>query len=331
MNANCVNVLNRTVSDVCNLDKKINKNTEDIEFLLKYMDFTKNLQLAHLGCNVQILASISSFYIQPLFINNKLIKFYLFGILEYLNNQNKENYYFIANNNNDIPIFFKNNDYKFPCIVEIGLISSEKYKLISIIDTTKAQDYSSLKDVIDYLQNNLEYNIPQYSRGILEFLINMPDIYLHNNTTKYIMSNNISKIYSSLQDIKKENKKVFLLLINQYKNNYLSNNIIESITFFVKKASDTLYLEYKQKSFNNPFIDPPTQTNIFEKALDLFMKFNNLESDNISEEPYEPNEPNEPNEPKDLNESDNNFINLIYNNNVNKSLKNESFENVLYS
>jgi hypothetical protein len=338
MNANCVNVLNRTVSDVCNLDKKINRNKEDIEFLLKYMDFTKNLQLAYLGCDVQILSSISSFYIQPLFINNNLIKFYLLGILEYLNNQNKENYYFIANNNNDIPFFFQNNEYKFPCIVEVGLIYCDKYKLTSIIDSTKTQDFSILKDIIDYLQTNLEYNIPQYFLGIIEFLINMPDIYLQTYTTKYILSNRINSIYSSLQETKKENKKVFTLLINKYHNNYLSNNIIESITFFIKKASDTLYIEYKQKSFNNPFIEQPTQTNIFEKAHELFMKFNNLDIDNNSGEPNEPNEPNEPREPREPNESNDNIINLIHSNynsnnindgNIHASLRNETFENKL--
>jgi len=71
----------------------------------------------------------------------------------------------------------------------------------------------------------------------------------------------------------------------------------------VKKASDVLYLEYKQKSFNNPFVSPPTQHDIFEKARDLFLEANDLEINNcgifIDSGPYEPNEPNEPSEPSE--------------------------------
>jgi hypothetical protein len=74
----------------------------------------------------------------------------------------------------------------------------------------------------------------------------------------------------------------------------------------VKRASDILYLEYKQKSFNNPFFSPPTQHEIFEKARDLFLEENSLEINNcglfVNSGPYEPNEPNEPSEPSDLSE-----------------------------
>ena len=73
--------------------------------------------------------------------------------------------------------------------------------------------------------------------------------------------------------------------------------------FYVKKANDILYLEYKQKSFNNPFISPPTQHDVFEKARDLFLEANDLEINNcgifVDSEPNEPNEPNEPSEPSD--------------------------------
>ena len=94
MNANCVNVLNKTVSDVCFLDKNVKQNTDDIEFLFKYMQFTKNLQLAYLGCDVQINACVCSFPIQSCFIKDKLLEFYLkvFYLIFFLVHQNKNNF-----------------------------------------------------------------------------------------------------------------------------------------------------------------------------------------------------------------------------------------------
>jgi hypothetical protein len=304
MNANCVNVLNKTVSDVCLLDKNVKQNTEDIEFLFKYMQFTKNLQLAYLGCDVQINACVCSFPIQTCFIKDKLLEFYLVSILEYLNNQYYENYYFIATNSSDIPALFRNNSFQYPCVVEIGLISCDKYKLVSIIDSTKAQDYSMLKDVVLYLQETLHCNLPQYALAILQFLTKSPDIYLQKCDTKSLSSSTICQAYSSLQTVKKETHELFCSLVNQYKRHYTTNTVIEAVNYYIKKASDILYFEYKQKSFNNPFISPPTQHDIFEKARDLFLEANDLEINNcgifVDSGPYEPNEPNEPSEPSDL-------------------------------
>jgi hypothetical protein len=306
MNANCVNVLNKTVSDVCLLDKNVNQNTNDIDFLFKYMQFTKNLQLAYLGCDVQINACVCSFPIQKCFIKDKLLEFYLVGILEYLNNQHYENYYFIANSSSDIPALFRNGSFQYPCVVEIGLISCDRYKLVSIVDTTKSQDYSSLKDVVLYLQETLHCNIPQYALAILQLLTKSPDIYLQKCDTKALTSGTICQAYSSLQDVKKETNELFCSLVNQYKHHYTTNSVIETVIFYVKRASDILYLEYKQKSFNNPFFSPPTQHEIFEKARDLFLEDNSLEINNcglfVNSGPYEPNEPNEPSEPSDLSE-----------------------------
>jgi hypothetical protein len=306
MNANCVNVLNKTVNDVCLLDKNVKNNTDDIDFLFKYMQFTKNLQLAYLGCDVQINAGVCSFPIQSCFIKDKLLEFYLVGILEYLNNQHYENYYFIANSSSDIPALFRNGLFQYPCVVEIGLISCDRYKLVSIVDTTKAQDYSSLKDVVLYLQETLHCNIPQYALAILQLLTKSPDIYLQKCDTKVLTSSTICQAYSSLQAVKKETNDLFCSLVNQYKHHYTTNSVIETVIFYVKRASDILYLEYKQKSFNNPFFSPPTQHEIFEKARDLFLEENSLEINNcglfVNSGPYEPNEPNEPSEPSDLSE-----------------------------
>jgi len=303
MNANCVNVLNKTVSDVCLLDKNVKQNTDDIEFLFKYMEFTKNLQLAYLGCDVKINACVCSFPIQTWFIKDKLLEFYLVSILEYLNNQNYENYYFIATNPSDIPVLFRNGSFQYPCVVEIGFISCDKYKLVSIIDSIKSQDYSTLKDIVIYLQETLFGNIPQYALAILQFLTKSPDIYLQKCDTKSLSSRTISQAYSSLQAAKKESHELFFSLVNQYKRYYTTNTIIESVTFYIKKASDILYLEYKQKSFNNPFISPPTQHDIFEKARNLFLEANDLEINNYGIfVDFEPNEPNEPSEPSDLSE-----------------------------
>jgi len=303
MNANCVNVLNKTVSDVCFLDKNVKQNTEDIEFLFKYMEFTKNLQLAYLGCDVKITSCVCSFPIQMCFIKDKLLEFYLVGILEYLNNQKYENYYFIAKNPSDIPVLFRNGSFQYPCIVEIGLISCDKYKLVNIIDSTKAQDYSSLKDVILYLQDTLHCNIPQYALAILQLLTKMPDIHLQKCDTKTLTSSTICQAYASLQAVKKETSELFCSLVNQYKHHYTTNTVIEAVILYINKASNILYFEYKQKSFNNPFLSPPTQHEIFEKARDLFLEANDLEINNcgifVNSEPYEPNEPNEPNEPSE--------------------------------
>ena len=314
MNANCVNVLNKTVSDVCLLDKIVKENTDDIEFLFKYMQFTKNLQLAYLGCNVQINACVCSFPIQKCFINDKLLEFYLTGILEYLNSQNYENYYFIASSSSDIPVLFRNQTFQYPCVIEIGLISCDKYKLVNIVDTTKSQNYSMLKDVVLYLQETLHCNIPQYSLAILQLLTKSPDIYLQKCDTKTLTSSTICQAYASLQEVKKETHDLFCSLVNQYKHQYTTNSVIETVVFYIKRASDILYLEYKQKSYNNPFISPPTQHEIFEKARDLFLEENDLEINNcgifVNSGPYEPNEPNEPNEPSEPSELSNLYINV---------------------
>jgi len=314
MNANCVNVLNRTVSDVCILDKNVKQNTDDIEFLFKYMQFTKNLQLAYLGCDVQINACVCSFPIQTCFIKDKLLEFYLVGILEYLNNQHYENYYFIANSSSDIPILFRNGSFNYPCVVEIGLISCDKYKLVSIVDTTKAQDYSELKNVVLYLQETLHCNIPQYALAILQVVTKSPDIYLQKCDTKTLTSSTICQAYASLQTVKKETHDLFCSLVNQYKHHYTTNTVIETVIFYVKRASDILYLEYKQKSFNNPFFPPPTQHEIFEKARNLFLEENDLEINNcgifINSGPYEPNEPNEPSEPSEPSDLNDLYLNV---------------------
>ena len=303
MNANCVNVLNKTVSDVCFLDKNVKENTENIEFLFKYMNFTKNLQLAYLGCNVQIEACVCYFPIQTCFTRDKLLEFYLTGILEYLNNEYYENYYFIATNPSDIPILFRSLSFQYPCVVEIGLISCDKYKLVNIIDSTKSQDYSSLKKVVLYLQETLHCNLPQYALAILQVLTKMPDINLKKCDIKILTASTICEAYASLQEVKKDTHELFCELVNQYKRHYTTNTVIEAVMFYVKKANDILYLEYKQKSFNNPFISPPTQHDVFEKARDLFLEANDLEINNcgifVDSEPNEPNEPNEPSEPSD--------------------------------
>ena len=316
MNANCVNVLNKTVSDVCFLDKNVKQNTEDIEFLFKYMDFTKNLQLAYLGCDVKLSFCICSFPIHSCFIKDKLLEFYLVGVLDYLNHLNKENYYFIANNSTDIPILFRNNNFQYPCVVEIGLIECDKYKLVTIIDTTKAQDYTYLKDVVIYLQEYLQCNIPQYALAILQFLTKSPDIHLQKCYIQILKKNNVCLAYSELQAVKKEISDLLCNLVNQYKHHYTTNTVIETVNFYVKKATDILYLEYKQKSFNNPFISPPTQHEIFEKARNLFLEANDLEINNcgifFNSEPNEPNEPNEPSEPSDIS---NLYLNIKFNEN----------------
>jgi hypothetical protein len=332
MNANCVNVLNKTVSDVCILDKNAKQNTEDIEFLFKYVDFTKNLQLAYLGCDVKLSSCICSFPIQSCFIKDKLLEFYLVGVLDYLNHLKKENYYFIAKNSADIPKSFRNINIQYPCVVEIGLIECDKYKLVKIIDTTKSQDYIYLKDVVIYLQEYLHCNIPQYALAIHQFLTKMPDIYLQKCYIQSITKNNICLAYSELQAVKKETHGLLCNLVNNYKHHYTTNTVIETVIFYIKKATDILYLEYKQKSFNNPFISPPTQYEIFEKARNLFLEANDLEINNcgifIHSEPYEPNEPNEPSEPSDPSDISELYINVNDNNQTEKII-NVNFDEII--
>jgi hypothetical protein len=161
-----------------------------------------------------------------------------------------------------------------------------------------------LKDVVLYLQETLHCNIPQYALAILQLLTKSPDIYLQKCDTKVLTSSTICQAYSSLQDVKKETHDLFCSLVNQYKRHYTNNSVIETVIFYIKRATDILYLEYKQKSFNNPFLSPPTQHEIFEKARNLFLEENSLEINNcglfVDSEPNEPNEPSEPSDPSDL-------------------------------
>lgn len=303
MKANCVNVLNKTVSNVCILDNKVQENCQNIDFLFKYSAFNKNLQLANLGCNVKICSCVYSYNLQPCFVNDQLLLFFLVGILDYLNSLNKENYYFIAKNIDDIPELWRQHSYCFPCVVEIGLIECDKNTLTNIIDSTKCQNFTDLIPVVNYLQNKY-CNLPSYTLAILQFLTKMPDINLQKCFNQQLLKNQICEAYDQLNNLNTETHDLLCCLISKYKRCYNVQNILDSVIFYIKKANMVVNAEYKEKSFNDPFYPQPTLHQVYKTARDLFLKDNHLEIDecgNITEncEPFEPYEPFEPSEPSD--------------------------------
>lgn len=302
MKANCVNVLNKTVYNVCNLDNAVADNTANIDFLFKYMNFNKNLQLANLGCNVQICSCVYSYHLQPCFINDQLLQFFLVGILDYLNSLNKENYYFIAKNSNDIPEIWRNHNYCFPCVVEIGLIECDKSTLTNIIDCTKNQNFKELSPVIKYLQNKY-CNLPSFTLAILQFLTKMPDINLQKCFQQSLNKTQICNAYETLLSKNNQTHDLLCCLIKQYKHNYNLNNILETVIHYINKATTVVNNLYKEKSFNDPFYPYPTQHDVYKTARNLFLEDNHLEIDDcgrlINCEPFEPYEPYEPSEPSD--------------------------------
>jgi len=305
MKANCVNILNKTVSNVCLLDTTVADNTNNIEFLFKYMNFNKNLQLANLGCNIQICSCVNSYKIQPCFINDQLLQFFLTGILDYLNSLNKENYYFIAKNMNDIPSIWRNNSYCFPCVIEIGLIECDKNILTKIIDATKSQNFSELIPVINYLQNKY-CSLPSYTLAILQFLTKMPDINLQKCFKQSLSKTEICKAYEQLIAKNNETHDILCCLIKQYKGVHNTQGILDALVYYLRKGYDVAVAEYKQKSFNDPFYPYPTQQDFIKTARNLFLEDNHLEINdcgrlihNEPHEPFEPFEPFEPSEPSD--------------------------------
>lgn len=303
MKANCVNVLNKTVNNVCLLDNIVKENTQDIEFLFKYMDFNKNLQLANLGCCVNICTCIFSYCLQPCFIKDQLLQFFLVGILDYLNSLNKENYFFIAKNSDDIPELWRNHCFNYPCVVQIGLIECDKFILPRIIDATKAQNFSDIIPVLHYLQSTY-CNLPQYTLAFLQFLTKMPDINLDKSYKQTLCKSDICKGYEELQEEKLKTHKLLCCFIKEYKWHYNVQGILDAVLFYIKKATEALAFEYKQKSFNDPFYPTPTQHDVFKTARNLFLENNNLIINDCgylvhNSEPFEPNEPNEPYEPSE--------------------------------
>ena len=303
MKASCVNVLNKTVNNVCILDDNVAKNTTDIQFLFSYMNFNKQLQLANLGCNVSIESCVCYYCIQKCFVNDQLLQFFLTGILQYLNSQQKEDYYFLACSESDVPTFWRKHCQKYPAVVQISLIECDKTSLTKIIDATKSQNFVEIAPVTNYIQKNF-CNYKSYTLALFQFLTKMPDINLHKCCTVCLHKDDICTAYSDLLDIQKSTKKTFCCFLDEYNKCYNVTNILETITIYFKKSLAGLTQIYKQKSFNDPFYPYPSQHDFIEFARDLFLEDNHLAIDDCGRlvdhcEPAEPGEPGEPSDPSD--------------------------------
>ena len=95
MSGFCVNILNKTVQAVCNLENKVVQNTKDIAFIMKFLNFNKNLLLSLNGSSVNIQTSVLQYSIDSSFCRNQLLKKFILGVLSYLNNNERENYYLL--------------------------------------------------------------------------------------------------------------------------------------------------------------------------------------------------------------------------------------------
>ena len=302
MKASCVNVLNRTVSNVCMLDDNVAKNTSDIQFLFSYMNFNKKLQLANLGCNVSIESCVCFYKVQKCFVNDQLLQYFLVGILQYLNSLQRESYWFLACDEDSVPERWRKHCMHYPAVVQISMIECDKTILTKILDATRNQNFTEIMPVVNYIQNNYcHYN--SYSLALFQFMAKNPDLCLCKCCNVCIYKDDICSAYSDLLDIQKNTKKTFCCFMDEYRRIKSCRNILDTITYYLKKAIIELTQIYKQKSYNNPYYPYPSQQDFIAYARDLFLEDNHLGIDEcghlIDCEPAEPGEPGEPGEPSD--------------------------------
>ena len=300
MKANCVNVLNKTVNEVCLLENKVNTNIDDIQFLYKYINFNNKLQLANLGCKVQICSCVIYYSIDNCFVYDHLLRFFLYGILDYLNSLNKENYYILARSKDDVPELWRDFNYSFPSVIQIGLIECDNCSLTNIIDSTKSQDFNPISKVINYL-NDKYCNVSSYILAIFQVLAKQPDINICKCFKKPIENKQICEAFNELQKSREETKSGLCKSLNEYDICIKLTSILNTIIYYINKATLEVNKEYKIKSFNDPFYPKPSNCDILIKARDLFLEDKNICIDNCGRlvdcEPAEPGEPGEPSEP----------------------------------
>lgn len=293
MNSSCINILNKTVNHVCHLQTEVDGNSKDIDFLEKYSAFNKNLILATLGCNITLDYKVFSYSLSPCFLNNHLYQYLLYIVLDYLNQNLKENYYFVATDSTELPDELK--DICVPSIVQVSLIEGEPCQVKNIFDEIKELDFTELEKALGKCSKLSSLTI-----AILKYLCCPAPICLQKCYSYSLTKEEICPFYDFLLKTKKEVSDETDSLINKYCSLCLNVcNPIEGTKHYINYAKETLEKRYKEKSFNNPYFPLYDIKDVLCEAYKLFLCDNNLDVDcqgNVyqSDEPAEPSEPSEP-------------------------------------
>lgn len=309
MNANCVNVLNKTVSNVCRLDEVVKNNVEDIEFLFKYCNFNKNLLLSMLGCKVEIDTFVYQYDISNAFATNYLLEYLLYSVINYLNANVKENYYILVRCENDIPSPWKKCDISIPSVLEIGLVQPNKNDIIEIFDSIKTNTFIEFQPVVSWM--NLKFgkkDVYSLVIAVLYYLVAMPILAYNKEYSLEIKGKNICQAYENLQESNAREFNDLRRLVNKYSNLELNvTTVIDTVKVYIKKGYEAALEDYKLRSVNDPYLPKPTIHQIYVAALDLFLEDNHLKitgnGDVIqygNDGPAEPFAPAEPDAPYDL-------------------------------
>ena len=299
MNSSCINILNKTVNQVCSLEKDVHDNSKNIDFLEKYCAFNKNLILASLGCNVTLDYNIYSYSLSKCFLNNHLYQYLLYVILNYLNNNNKENYFFVVTDKTDLPEELKN--VCVPSLLQISLIEGESCIIPQIFKEIKDLDFDELSNITNLKCQNLS----SLTISILKYLCCPAEICYIKCCSKTLSKDEICPFYDFLLKTKKDVCLEMQYFIDKYKSLCLNVvNPVEGTKHYINYARDTLEKNYNEKSFNNPFYPKYNVHDILCEAYKLFLCDNNLDVDcygNVTQcdEPAEPGEPSEPSELSD--------------------------------
>jgi len=300
MKANCVNVLNKTVSNVCKLENQLNTNTQNIEFLMKYINFNKNLLLSLMGSNVKISTTISHYSIDKDFVKNKFLKLFILGILAYLNTNADENYYILVESYSDIPSLANNLNVAVPSIIQVSLVQSELSELPSLLDAIKSGSLNKLVPIIDNL-SKISNDPASYTIAILYYIYKSPEFNFYKESTSILNGHSINKAYEDLVNMRNESDEK---IKNLFVKNINPKNILDNVNNYIRKGQEKVTQEYKDKSHNDPFYPVPTTANFVKAGLDIFLEENYLTINNqgeliniIGDSPFEPFSLFEPSEP----------------------------------
>jgi len=301
MQGSCVNLLNKTVNNVCKLEQQINSNTTDVTFLKKYMNFNKNLLLSMMGTRVETPLNLTAYNIDSKFYQNAKLDYFLSAIVDFLNNNYGENHYLYIQSKDDIPNICDNLNIKIPSILQLSFVEPDVSAITDIIDSVRFRNFTTLGLIVNQL-NEYSDNPTYFATSILEFLAENPDINLVKQTTIPLTANFISGTYNNILSCKKTFKSRHSMRVRSFKGLDIKNTI-DTVNFYLKKGSENVVSDYKKKSFNDPYYPPPTHSDYIEEARKLLNSdyYLNDEAQYNSDQPYEPSEPAQPSEPSDIN------------------------------